>query len=453
MTARNIFDIPSHVPSYVYDYFPSTQKYLNPPAGNTSLLAGPLVCSHFAGAARPKLWAHTSLPTQSLKRALTLLDILSTSPEIQSWIQQVDIMWRLGPRRRDDDERIQHLVSLVRHLPAVKILHLQGARMQGIEGDEEIPGFSSYPVELQAILFECTFPRLSHLHIENLHSVPYPELLRLSPHLEVLEVTQLTTDRWPEKNRPPPFPVTATQGLAHHPIRRLIFHGYHLAALLDPRESFSPIPALRGLRAELTHFSLFGWMDTQYPNLWSDSIVSMGKNLQYLAFTLDKGIVLSLSQDRSNYNYNAELLEYQSRLIPGMNNMDLANLPHLKELEIAFLGGQGSSLNVNQTMDQIASLISTSMALKILKLHVVHEWIRQDPPPAFQWPSLDQVLCNKRLDVKVSVARIHQFTVSAAAAGLQLREDAGWRVIRMALPMCWERGHLEFRRPTGEYFR
>ncbi|KAH8826235.1 hypothetical protein DL96DRAFT_1805576 [Flagelloscypha sp. PMI_526] len=392
MAPATILNIPPDILSCVFDYFPYIYHPHTRTFGNDTLRTGMMVNRQFAAAARPKLWAYVVLPTDSLNPLKALCAIVASSREVRCWVRKIHITWRqVGWRYKEEEAGNKTLAALIRVLPAVKTLILEGARMHGSGGREVIPGFHSYPTCVQEALFESTFPGLISLYVVHLHSVPFSEILRLCPDLKILDITQHSIDPWPEANRmPSPFPAIASQDVSCHPLRRLSLHGSKLAELLDGTSGYSPLPAIQSLGVQLTHLTLFGWVRTTNLTVWSEAIHRLGPTLESLAFTLDKEFC-------------------QITMIPGMELLDLARLPRLRTLEIAFLGGTFSALEVNNSMEEVAALIATSTTLKNLRFHLIYENIELDSSLTLCWKALDVVLCRNGVDVKVSVSRSHYF--------------------------------------------
>ncbi|KAH8799255.1 hypothetical protein DL96DRAFT_875665 [Flagelloscypha sp. PMI_526] len=451
MSFPTVLDLPIEVLSHIFNYFPFACDHedLYTPIVNPTLLAGILVCSHFATAVRPMLWAQIGVTSRPRSGLLALLALLSASPEICLWVREVSIFWSSHVGTHNDE----YLASLMRLLPAIRTLRLHGAKMKRGECNNDIPSFGNYPSAFQQALYQCTLPGLTHLHILNLHSIPYTHILRRSPTLEILEVTQASIRR---RTYPSPLspiiPSASAMNLSRCSVKQLRCQGSHLYGLLEPKSGLTPLPALQHLSTQLSHLSLFGAFDTSNTTLWSDSIVSIGVNLQYLGFTLDlcnhhlykRVSLLALMAPHSLSNLEIP--------IPGMEKLDLGQLPRLKEVEIALLAEEVLPDWLNGFMEQVVSFLSTAITLSLLRLHVVHEDVRQDLLPAFCWTALDQVLYGKGLDVKVSVADAHPFVPPTDSTDTP-HEDAAWIVVQKALPLCWGRGQLEFDPPTERCFR
>ncbi|KAH8826108.1 hypothetical protein DL96DRAFT_1274996, partial [Flagelloscypha sp. PMI_526] len=258
------------------------------------------------------------------------------------------------PRCQEVEERSKTLASLIRLLPAVKVLRLDGERYEVFKANENMPAFQDYPVSIHEAIFECSLgPHLSGLYISNLHHVPFAKMMHLCPNLNVLDL-QLTVDLW-EDNYPtyPPPGIEPDSVTNFHPLRRLVLHGYQLDELLQPQFSLSPLPTLQRFGVRLTHLTLFGRLESSNPKLWSNTIMSLGPDLQYLAFTMD------------HYIHNVSP-------IPGMSTLDLGQFKSLKTLSIGCLAGACTSPDIQNSMEQLACLISTSTTLERLRLHVVH---------------------------------------------------------------------------------
>ncbi|KAH8829727.1 hypothetical protein DL96DRAFT_1706576 [Flagelloscypha sp. PMI_526] len=370
MTHAKLIDLPPELLSQILE-IPNCMIHDSPSSSHWSILrTASLVNRLLASVARPALFYHLSLPYYSPTKFMAFLEAIISSPNIQCWTRHLRT-------RGIPSSIVQNGCSIfadaIIRLSSIVGLYITIEQLNDDDGLPTIGVWNVFPIWFRQPIEDIIFPKLIHLGVDNVYGFPYGILFRRCLSLQDLKLKLAALPVHPLT------PVTVTPSLTaqtQRPRLKLSLSGIEVLSLIDRNSACSHRVDLQGAGIELSHLILEGRLPE------APAIVSL--------FRFGFGGSLSVFEVRCDW-----------RSLPYAG-LDLSSLPFLETLIITFFFLHQGNESINDYLNTLAPVVSTTRALQHLRLRITHLFSDTvGDATRLHWESLDEVIVKNRVDVVI----------------------------------------------------